>query len=143
MYFRSQLKNTMHTFRFLFTCIIICLLATIKTNAQYISTENNQIKACFKGYCDTDTLSISGLRKAKSLPLISDNKDVKIVEFTIMLTDIHDEVYVAVINFNYLDRSNLDLLARSYKTLQLTDITAKNDEGHLVKLKPKLYWIKP
>jgi hypothetical protein len=114
----------------------------MKANAQYVSTENNQIKACFKGYCDTDTLSISKLKKTRSLPLISDNTDLKIVEFTIMLTDIHDEVYIAVIKFNYLDRSNLDLLARSYKTLQLTDIMAKNKDGHLVKLKPKLYWIK-
>jgi hypothetical protein len=129
-------------FRLLFLCCSFILFSSIKANAQYVSTENNQIKACFKGYCDTDTLSISKLKKTRSLPLISDNTDLKIVEFTIMLTDIHDEVYIAVIKFNYLDRSNLDLLARSYKTLQLTDIMAKNKDGHLVKLKPKLYWIK-
>jgi hypothetical protein len=136
------MKKHLVNFRLLFLCCSLILLSSIKANAQYVSTENNQIKACFKGYCDTDTLSIPKLKKTRSLPLISDNTDLKIVEFTIMLTDIHDEVYIAVIKFNYLDRSNLDLLARSYKTLQLTDIMAKNKDGHLVKLKPKLYWIK-
>lgn len=127
----------------LLTLFCTSFLITLSTLAQYTATENKDAKACFKGFCDTDTLFLSSLKKTRSLPLITDNKELKVVEFTIMLTDVNNEVYVAVIKFDYLDRNNLDLLARSYKTLQLTDIFAKNKDGRLTRLKPKLYYIKP
>ena len=128
------------------TFLLLILLASLhQVQAQYVytNTDNAAVKACFKNFCDTDTISLKSIKKIRSLTLLTNDESLKIAEFTIMLTDINEEVYVAKIKWDYLDRNNLDLLSRNYKTIQLTDILAKAKDGHLVKLKPKLYYIIP
>lgn len=125
-------------------CLIFLLFACFSfVEAQYTYTQNNEVKVCFKKFCETDTISLASIKKTRQLDLLADDKDLKIVEFTFTLIDANDGVYVGKSKSDNLDRNNIDLMYRSYITIELGEIIAKNKDGRMFKLKSKLYWIKP
>jgi hypothetical protein len=118
----------------------ICFIAA---KSQYTYTQNNEAKVCFKKFCETDTISLASIKKVKQLDVLTDDESLKIIEFTFTLIDVNDQVYVGKSKSNNLDRNNIDLMARSYKTIELHEIIAKTKDGRMYKLKNRLYWIKP
>jgi len=124
-------------------CLSLLLIAGfLAAKAQYTYTQNNEVKVCFKKFCETDTISLSAIKKTRQLNLLTSDEDLKIVEFTFTLIDVNDGVYVGKSKSDNLDRNNIDLMS-AYKTIELGEIIAKNKDGRMFKLKSKLYWIKP
>lgn len=122
--------------------IFFCCAATtshLTAQKQYTYEDVDSIKACFRKFCDTDTIPVASLKKLKSLKVVTNTEGISIVEFTLLLTAAGDVAFMQKIKADGLDQNYVKLLTLNYLTVELVEIIARDKDDHVLRLKPRKY----
>jgi hypothetical protein len=123
-----------------FTLLLLLFLASQILYGQAV--DNSGIEVCFSQYCETDTISKQELRK--SLSLITKTVGWSILQFTYSLDCNGCHNYTKTVNSDTL--FDPDMAKRSfhkYSLLIIENIVAKNKHNQILRLKAKVYYIRP
>jgi len=133
----------MSTHRKIFICTLLLLITSLWSygQKQYTYEDIDSIKACFKKFCDSDTLHRSAMKKLKSMKLATTDEDLYVMEFTMMLIGPNDDTYIGKIKTDVLDVHYVKLVASGYHTIEVSEVIAKDKHGTTIRLKPRRYHI--
>jgi hypothetical protein len=127
--------------RILITLLIACFGCTPGLMAQNFNyPQNDSVKVCLEDYCNKTSLDAKKLLKHKSLELVTDNKEFKIVSFNLVVFKTpEDIIFNQTVKGNKLSNFHIGFFKGQVIGMTINSIVAANKQGKCFSLKEVHY----